>query len=261
MNNFYYGKYLKYKNKYLELKKINDDDAYNNISFVESHIQINSQIKLTTMVFFNNTKEIHNLPIQISNLIIQQSLKTTNCDFWTDYQINEKIFLEPGDNFIIIVANGKLLGYMNFAFVQNLMSNNFIYGNEHYMGIYINTMCSFSKNTENNNIFLQIKAINNKFSVGKYIWEKFIEYLLSIKDKIKYQYRTSYDWKYFIFNKSTTDAYNYHKSNHMKDITIEINDMILQTKNVSGTINLYDMYDTEIENQQCNDCGKLYFIL
>lgn len=150
---------------------------------------------------------------------------------------------------------------MNFTFMQNLMSNNFIYGNNHYMGIYINTRCSFSKNTENNNIFLQIKAINNQFSIGKYIWEKFIEFLLSIKDKIKYQYRTSYDWKYFIFNKSTSEAYSYHKSNHMEDITTEINDMILRTKNISGTTNLYDMYNIEIENQQCNDCGKLYFIL
>lgn len=261
MNNFYYDKYLKYKNKYLELKKINGGDVNNNLSFVETYTQVNLQIKLTTTFFFNNTRETLNLPIPISNLIIQQSHQTTNCDFWLDYEINDKIFLEPDDYFIIIMANNNLLGYMNFSFIQNFMSNNFIYNNKNYMGVYINTRCSFTRNIENNDIFLQIKAVNNKFSIGKYIWGKFIEYLLSIKDKIKYQYRTSYDWKYFIFNKSTTEAYNYHKSNHMADITTDINNMILRTKNVSGTTNLYDMYNIEIENQQCNDCGKLYFIL
>lgn len=261
MSDFYYNKYLKYKNKYIKFKKIYGGVADDNLPFVESYTQLNHQIKLTTIVFFNNTRETHCLPIQISNLIIQQSSETIYCDFWNDLQLNDKIFLEPEDYFIIVMANKKLLGYMNFSFIQNFMSNNFIYENEHYMGIYINTRCSFSKNMENNDIFLQIKEINNKFSVGKYIWEKFIEYLLSIKDKIKYQYRTSYDWKYFIFNKSTSEAYDYHKSNHMKDITTDINDMILRTKNISGTTNLYDMYNIDIDNQQCNDCGKLYFIL
>lgn len=33
MNNLYYNKYLKYKNKYLELLKINGGDVNNNLSF------------------------------------------------------------------------------------------------------------------------------------------------------------------------------------------------------------------------------------
>ncbi len=117
--------------------------------------------------------------------------------------------------------------------------------------VYILTLSAvFSKNDENSEIFRQIKIIESKFTIGKFLWIKLLEYLASIKDKIKYMYITSWDWNFFIFNKSTKEAETYHKNNQMKDITPEMNTIILNTKNERNTqgVNLYDLYHIEIEN-------------
>ena len=262
------SKYFKFKNKYLNLKnkiggsemEIDSSESDNQLTLItiESYNDFNVEssslpIRLTTIIFLNNTKENLSLPRNFSNKLINMADKTTHCDFWDDYTEGEDIFLEPNEYFIFIICGNNLLGYMNFSFNPDLRINNYEIDRKHYMGLYINTICSFSKNDENNELFKKIKQSNPTFNIGKFLWYKFTEYLSGFKQEIKNKFRTSYDWNYFVYDHTTAEAESYHKSNGMLDITPDFDLVIKASKNRGK--NMYELYNfTE-------DGGNLYIIL
>ncbi len=56
-----------------------------------------------------------------------------------------QIIIDSKDYFIIVSVGDKILGYMNFTFECDLRKNNFIFNDNHFMGLYIDTKCSFFK--------------------------------------------------------------------------------------------------------------------
>lgn len=258
----YFNKYIKYKKKYLELKKNSQENKTMSggnpeLSIFQSEQKFNN-ISVYSYTYSNYTQNMLELPNEIRNMLLYESSHTSNCDFFEDENNeNTPIIIEPNEHFIFIISYGRLLGYMNFMFNPNLRINNFKLFSEHYMACYIDNRCSFSKNFNNSDLFNAIKNININFSIGKYLFEKLTEYLNYYSYQIKKQYNTHYKWKYFIFNNSTQEAYNFHKNNGMHDIDYFINIEIINSLN-SNNKNLFELYD--LEKFEKNNY-KLYMII
>jgi hypothetical protein len=142
---------------------------------------------------------------------------------------------------------------MNFYFVSDLGINNFLINSKNYMGLYISTRCSFSINVENYSLFREIINKSPAFSIGKFMWEKFKQYLMYIRENIKKSY-TSYSWEYLIFNHTTSEAIVHHRSNGMEEITIDIDGLLRTSRNINGK-NIFELYDFTERSE------NLYFIL
>lgn len=194
------------------------------------------------------------IPKHISKQIIKMAnLVNNDCDFFTDYNEDDDINISPDEFYLVFLLNGQVFGYMNFLFNIDINKNLFNILGQKYTSIYIKSMASFSNTEDNNAIYQYIRFIEPEFNIGSFMWSKFIDILNTYRGN-------SINITYFIFDHSTSSAYNYHYNNGMRKINQNLLQIIQNSKTNNNSIyELYSIIPDIHENDQGDNAVDLYF--